>query len=183
MAGSEPCATDIARREARFLATGAHVCAAPPDHSQPTEPKHETKRQTTIARVLRLSGLIGRRPANRNRVGVRRPRLRRNPFRKPSDQAAFALGSGIRMGSQRGVAAAHSDDRAQSFRRIATTWSNRLRPVARAVDRRREVHLQSQACRWSSSGREAVPGVNRRDPRALRSALTADEAARAGGAC
>jgi hypothetical protein len=31
--------------------------------------------------------------------------------------------------------------------------------------------------------REAVPVVNRRDPRATRRALTADAAARAGGAC
>src|ERR1700758_259918 len=41
----------------------------------------------------------------------------------------------------------------------------------------------SQYSRSASSAVEAVPVVNRRDPRALRSAPTADAAARAGGAC
>src|SRR5579864_2001805 len=41
----------------------------------------------------------------------------------------------------------------------------------------------SQYSRSASSAVEAVPVVNRRDPRALRSAPTADAAARAGGPC
>ena len=75
--------------------------------------------------------------------------------------------------------AAHYDDRDHPLRRIATTCYDRLRPVKAPLGPLGD----SQYSQMASSGVEAVPVVNRRDPRALRSAPTADAAARAGGPC
>jgi len=74
---------------------------------------------------------------------------------------------------------AHYDDRDHPLRRIATTCYDRLRPVKAPLGPLGD----SQYSCLASSALEAVPVVNRRGPRALRSALTADAAARAGGAC
>jgi hypothetical protein len=72
----------------------------------------------------------------------------------------------------------HTDDRDHPLRWIATTHSDCSRPGMKAP---MGTVGDSQYSRLASSGVEAVPVVNRRDPRALRSAPTADAAARAGG--
>ena len=69
------------------------------------------------------------------------------------------------------AATAHYDDCDHLLRSIATSEG----AVGSICD--------SQYSRLASSAVEAVPVVNRRDPRALRSAPTADAAARAGGPC
>ncbi|MGE5771900.1 MAG: helix-turn-helix domain-containing protein [Hyphomicrobiales bacterium] len=67
-------------------------------------------------------------------------------------------------------------DRDHLFRLIATSVARvLLAPLDGAVD----VSL----ARAGQARQEAVPVVNRRDPRATRSALTADGAARVGGPC
>ena len=71
---------------------------------------------------------------------------------------------------------AHSDDRDHLFRSIATSvaWV-----LVAPLDVDGDVSLL-----WVGQARqEAVPVVDRRDPRATRSAHTADAAARAGGPC
>ena len=75
--------------------------------------------------------------------------------------------------------AAHYDDCDHPLRSIATTCYDRLRPVKAPLGPLGD----SQYSEMASSAVEAVPVVNRRDPRALRSAPTADTAARAGGPC
>jgi len=67
-------------------------------------------------------------------------------------------------------------DRDQLFRLIATRAARVLRAP---LDDGGDVSLLCVG----QAPREAVPVVNRRDPRATRSALTADAAARAGGPC
>ena len=64
------------------------------------------------------------------------------------------------------------DNRDRLFRLIATSLKAPLGTIG-----------DSQYSRLASSGVEAVPVANRREPRALRSAPTADAAARAGGPC
>ena len=70
---------------------------------------------------------------------------------------------------------------------IATTRYDASRPLARWIATSMKAPLgtvgDSQYSRLASSGVEAVPVVNRRDPRAPRSAPTAVAAARAGGPC
>ena len=67
-------------------------------------------------------------------------------------------------------------DRDHLFRSIATSAA---RVLTAPLDDGGDVSLL-----WvGQARREAVPVVNRRDPRATRSALTADAAARAGGPC
>src|ERR1700681_4549744 len=71
-------------------------------------------------------------------------------------------------------AVAHSDDRDHPFRRIATTCSDRSRPVWRGVLRAPLDDGGDVSLLWvGQARREAVPVVNRRDPRVTRSALTA----------
>jgi hypothetical protein len=79
----------------------------------------------------------------------------------------------------RSASSAHYDDCDHPLRSIATTCYDRLRPVKAPLGPLGD----SQYSEMASSGVEAVPVVNRRDPRALRSAPTADAAARAGGPC
>ena len=78
---------------------------------------------------------------------------------------------------------AHSDDGDQPFRRIATTHSDRSRPVWCGVKAPLDAFADFSVRASASSAVEPVPVVNRRDPRATRSAPTADAAARAGGPC
>ena len=67
-------------------------------------------------------------------------------------------------------------DRDHLFRSIATGV---VRALVAPLDVDGDVSLP-----WVGQARQgAVPVVNRRDPRATRSALTADAAARAGGPC
>jgi hypothetical protein len=68
-------------------------------------------------------------------------------------------------------------DRDHLFRTIAT--SSAARVLTAPLDDGGDVSLLGVG----QARREAVPVVNRRDPRATRRALTADAAARAGGPC
>ena len=67
-------------------------------------------------------------------------------------------------------------DRDHLFRSIATS-------VARVLVAPLDVAVDVSLPRVGQARQEAVPVVNRRDPRATRSALTADAAARVGGPC
>ena len=67
-------------------------------------------------------------------------------------------------------------DRDHLFRSIATS-------VARVLLAPLDVAVDVSLPRAGQARQKAVPVVNRRDPRATRSALTADAAARAGGPC
>jgi len=71
---------------------------------------------------------------------------------------------------------AHTDDRDHPFRSIATSVA---RVLTAPLDDGGDVSLLVAR----QARREAVPVVNRRDPRVTRSALTAGAAARAGGPC
>ena len=70
----------------------------------------------------------------------------------------------------------HTDDRDHLFRSIATSVA---RVLMAPLDDGGDVSLLMAG----QARREAVPVVNRRDPRVTRSALTAGAAARAGGPC
>jgi hypothetical protein len=70
----------------------------------------------------------------------------------------------------------HTDDRDHLFRSIATSVA---RVLTAPLDDGGDVSLLMAG----QARREAVPVVNRRDPRVTRSALTAGAAARAGGPC
>ena len=74
------------------------------------------------------------------------------------------------------TAVGHTDDRDHLFRSIATSVA---RVLTAPLDDGGDVSLLMAG----QARREAVPVVNRRDPRVTRSALTAGAAARAGGPC
>ena len=78
--------------------------------------------------------------------------------------------------AQKAIRPAHSDDCDHSFRSIATS-------VARVRIALLDDVVDFSLPRVGQARQEAVPVVNRRDPRATRSALTADAAARVGGPC
>src|SRR5450631_3209266 len=101
------------------------------------------------------------------------PRWRASSTRsKPS----LSITGIMQRGQKPHVISGHTDDRDHLFRSIATSVA---RVLTAPLDDGGDVSLLMAG----QARREAVPVVNRRDPRVTRSALTAGAAARAGGPC